>query len=318
MRTYLAYPIDLVEPADRLHIAVATAHLRTCAKGRDILLYDPGSAFINTADAKIGPEIRQVNMTALDLSDSVLVLWPKGSRSWGVPIEIERAISQGKQVVLVTDQQPTWSMAWAEEGLLITIDPRDIRGSWQGAAAQGLAYLYETRERRSEALKMRGTYIEGEVRSFGPPEGQEDLPVKILSTRALGTKLPTRAYPDDAGLDLYVSDDHTIPPGQFVDVRSTVIGIELPEWSWGFLIGRSSTLRKKGLLVNPGVIDAGWRGGLFAGVWNLTDRPVVVKAGERLAQLILIENATRRVSPVEVSAVRESDRGTSGFGSTGA
>lgn len=336
MRTYLAYPIDLATGADRLHVQTTLAHIRGVVKGRDILIYDPGAAFINTEHAMIGPEVRQINMAALDLFDNLLVLYPKGSKSWGVPQEIERALSQGKIVILVTDQDPTWSMAWdrAGGGMLIIADPNLYIGGWSGAAAQGLEYLYEDSRGISEPLGPGMRHIDG---GAGPSEAPEYLPVRLLDVPQpsvislieggfneppggipiIKGRMPTRTYPDDAGLDLYVVGDWEIGPGQFVDIRCGV-QVELPEWAWGFLVGRSSTLRTRGLMVNPAIIDTGYRGELFSGVFNPTGEIVKISDGERIAQLILIENGTRRVEPVEVSAIREHSRGANGFGSSGA
>ena len=128
--------------------------------------------------------------------------------------------------------------------------------------------------------------------------------------------LPTRGYDDDAGLDLYAAYDYEIGPNEFVDVASGV-KIDIPNGLWAMITGRSSTLRKKGLLVNPGVIDAGWTGELFAGVKNLTDHTVEVSAGDRLAQLILLPAPVIGLEPVW-GKVPTKERGENGFGSTGA
>ena len=133
-------------------------------------------------------------------------------------------------------------------------------------------------------------------------------------------EIPTRAYHDDAGFDLYTARTTTIPAHGFQDV-SCGIAVELPQGTWGLLTGRSSTLRKRGLLVHTGVIDVGYRGELFAGVWNLTGEPVEVLAGERVSQLILIHNATEQATLTLVDSVNEFSlhpRGVNGFGSSGA
>ena len=130
-------------------------------------------------------------------------------------------------------------------------------------------------------------------------------------------KMPIRAHHDDAGWDLFVSQDVTVPPHGFMDVPSGV-SVELPNGYWGLLTGRSSTIRKRGLLVVQGVIDTGYRGELFSAVWNLTDKSVLLERGERVAQLILLPNAT--ASSVLVQAVDDlspSERGFGGFGSSG-
>ena len=131
--------------------------------------------------------------------------------------------------------------------------------------------------------------------------------------------IPTRAYADDAGFDLYVSRGVEIPARGFMDI-SCGVAVELPRGSWGLLTGRSSTLRERGLLVHTGIIDVGYRGELFAGVWNLTDDPVAVKAGERISQLIIMRNLTEDVNLTEVKHPDEFShhpRGVRGFGSSG-
>lgn len=124
----------------------------------------------------------------------------------------------------------------------------------------------------------------------------------------------TRAHVGDAGLDLYCSEDVTILPGRFEDIPVGV-SVELPGGFWGLLTGRSSTLRKRGLMVAQGVIDQGYRGPLFTGVWNLTAEPVRVSRGERLAQLILVPLWEGGVE--SVLFLSGSSRGSAGFGSSG-
>lgn len=125
---------------------------------------------------------------------------------------------------------------------------------------------------------------------------------------------PKDQYTGDAGCDLYTSEETWIQPGTFVDVPCG-IAVAFPEGIWGRITGRSSTIRKKGLLVIEGIIDNGYTGPIFAGVWNLTDRPVLVKVGERLAQLIPMRLVP--VEFVEVDELPETERGSRGFGSSG-
>lgn len=141
----------------------------------------------------------------------------------------------------------------------------------------------------------------------------------VLFTRleTLGRPMqPTRAHEDDAGYDLYASEARNIAPGEFADIP-TGIAVQLPLGTWGLLTGRSSTLRKRGLLVNQGIIDHGYRGELFAGVQNLSGQPVQVLPGERLAQLIIMPNLTEMTEMLEVQQLADHERGTNGFGSSG-
>lgn len=126
--------------------------------------------------------------------------------------------------------------------------------------------------------------------------------------------LPTKAYDGDAGWDLYVAESVTIPSGQFRDVPCGV-GCALPTGTWGLLTGRSSTLRNRGLLVHQGVIDEGYRGELFAGVFNLGPKAAVVEVGARIAQLIVVPMHAH--AGVFVDQLRPGGRGSKGFGSSG-
>lgn len=124
---------------------------------------------------------------------------------------------------------------------------------------------------------------------------------------------PVKAYPGDAGYDLFVSEDTKIHVGVFVDVPLG-ISVQLPPGIWAMLTGRSSTIRR-GLLVTQGIIDNGYTGSLFAGVQNVGAYSQLVERGERIAQLIpfrVEQLAVRRVGSLE-----ERDRGTNAFGSTG-
>lgn len=129
-------------------------------------------------------------------------------------------------------------------------------------------------------------------------------------------KMPIRAHSDDAGWDLFVSADTTVPAHGFMDVPSGV-HMQLPNGYWGMLTGRSSTIRKRGLLVVQGIIDTGYRGELFSAVWNLTDKPVLLEQGERVAQIIILPNATMGTVLNRVDEISGSARGSNGFGSSG-
>lgn len=126
---------------------------------------------------------------------------------------------------------------------------------------------------------------------------------------------PTRSHGNDAGWDLYTSQQVVIPPGEFRDLPTNV-WVALPDNLWGLVTGRSSALRKHGLLVHSGVIDAGYRGELYAGAFNLSGQEVVVNKGQRLAQFIPIP---RPDNPVTWSTgdPPPGSRGANGFGSTG-
>lgn len=137
----------------------------------------------------------------------------------------------------------------------------------------------------------------------------------MLDMYFTGTE-PTRAHPDDAGLDLYVAGDWTVQPGKMTDLPLNC-AVKSPPGTWTLLTGRSSTLRNRGLFVAQGIIDPGYTGPLYATVFNMTDKPVHVSDGDRIAQLIVLPNVTETVNLVQVEQLPATNRGSSGFGSSG-
>lgn len=136
------------------------------------------------------------------------------------------------------------------------------------------------------------------------------LPCKKLDSKAL---IPTRAHPDDAGLDLYGLETVELLPGQGRMLR-TGIALEIPAGTVGIIKDRSS-LGKKGLKVAGGVVDAGYRGEVQVILWNWSQESVTLNAGERIAQMVILPILVP--APVEVKELSDSARGAGGFGSTG-
>lgn len=242
-------------------------------------VFDPGRAFSVSLDPQdITSAVTKINREALRQADVLVAVLPAGQVTIGVPMEIEAAQHAGKPIVLISD-----ALSWAVE----TGYPQMYRATFENV----LEVLSEVSVTHTES---------------------QGIPAVIEE----GAEMPRRAYSDDAGYDLVVSEDVTIEPGRFIDIHCGV-SVQLPGDSWGLITGRSSTLRNRGLMVAQGVIDAGYRGELFAGVWNLTDQAVRVFKGERLAQLILLHNRTLGTELVQVDQLDPSPRGTKGFGSSG-
>jgi dUTP pyrophosphatase len=140
------------------------------------------------------------------------------------------------------------------------------------------------------------------------------LRVRRLAAEA---RLPTRAHPGDAGLDLYALEAVVLAPGARCAVR-TGLALEIPDGQAGLVLPRSGLAIRHGIaLVNaPGLIDAGYRGELQVLLLN-TDREssCTLAAGDRIAQLVLIDVHTEPV--VEVQELAASARGEGGLGSSG-
>jgi dUTP pyrophosphatase len=129
--------------------------------------------------------------------------------------------------------------------------------------------------------------------------------------------LPERAYPGDAGLDLFACERIVIEPGERV-VVATGLAVAVPEGHAGLVVPRSGLAARHGIgIVNaPGLVDSGYRGELRVLLVN-TDRSerFTVEPGMRIAQLVLVPLAA--AVPVEVDVLPETERGMAGFGSSG-
>jgi dUTP pyrophosphatase len=144
-----------------------------------------------------------------------------------------------------------------------------------------------------------------------------EAPLPVTRLRPEAT-LPTRAYPGDAGLDLYAVEEHTLWPGERASI-GTGIAVQIPEGQAGLVVPRSGLAAKHGIsVVNaPGLIDAGYRGEIRVLLLNNdSEHAFEVSPGDRIAQLVLVEVRTPAVS--EVSSLDASERGAGGFGSSGA
>lgn len=141
-----------------------------------------------------------------------------------------------------------------------------------------------------------------------------ELRVQILRPEA---RLPRRAHPGDAGLDLCACEPAHIGPGERWSV-GTGIAVEIPEGHAGMVLPRSGLARDHGIsLVNaPGLIDAGYRGEVSVLLLNTDPAETFrVEPGDRIAQLVVVDVAFPE--PVEADALAESSRGDGGFGSSG-
>lgn len=162
-----------------------------------------------------------------------------------------------------------------------------------------------------------GDMAEQEMKSSAAqPVGQTVLVLR--EEAAKGFPIPKQAKEGDSGLDMYVLEDTVVPANSKfpVDVPSG-LRCSLPKGYWAMIINRSSA-NKRGLIVASNVIDQGYQGSLYATCRNTTDEDLLLKRGERVAQFVLIP-----LVPVDCKEVMTdaefpvSERGTSGWGSTG-
>ena len=126
---------------------------------------------------------------------------------------------------------------------------------------------------------------------------------------------PTRAHHDDAGLDLRAATDITIPSGAHALVP-TGTAVAIPTGHVGMICPRSGLAAKHRVTVlnAPGIIDAGYRGEIGVILINHGRATARISRGDRIAQLVITPFA--HLTPI-AQALTTTDRGDSGFGSTG-
>ena len=129
--------------------------------------------------------------------------------------------------------------------------------------------------------------------------------------------VPGYAHPGDAGADLTAAEAIELAPGQRATV-GTGVSIALPDGFVALIVPRSGLAAKHGITIvnSPGTVDAGYRGEIRVTLLN-TDKSMsyAVAVGDRIAQLIFMPVTRARF--VAVESLPGSQRGESGFGSTG-
>ncbi|XP_062159267.1 deoxyuridine 5'-triphosphate nucleotidohydrolase [Alnus glutinosa] len=188
---------------------------------------------------------------------------------------------------------------------------------------------------RHRAFCLALTMAQSDLQSNSPPEVKEPLPkipklgqngvvaaafsespslllrVKKLSEKAV---LPSRASSLSAGYDLSSATEIKVP-ARGKALVPTDLSIAIPEGTYARVAPRSGLAWKHSIDVGAGVIDADYRGPVGVVLFNHADVDFEVKAGDRIAQLIIEKIMTPDV--MEVEDLDSTVRGGGGFGSTG-
>lgn len=295
---YLARPIDLV--GDDSYIDWVVDRVRHAMGTHDLVAYNPAGAFIVPDRTRPDGSISWINRAALSRCRGVVILFPERP-SIGVGMELQMAQELGLPTLVLTTllSDGSWSLAGLKSAEVLQVPM--AKNVWASTDVQAL-------ERSLDELRRNCLAVD----RF-PRNDLEPLRVQLDDDSC---SMMTRSYRGDAGFDLYTSEEVEVGPGEFVDIPCG-ISVQLPRGVWGMIVGRSSTLRRHRLLVMPGVIDQGYRGPLFAGVTNLGTEPFQAKVGSRLAQFIPLPLVADRLLQVRAERLEGSDRGRSGFGSSG-
>jgi dUTP pyrophosphatase len=145
------------------------------------------------------------------------------------------------------------------------------------------------------------------------------IELKILDER-MRPHLPAYSTPGSAGMDLRacIETPVTLAPGDTLLVPTGVaIHIADPGLA-AVILPRSGIGHKHGIVLGNlvGLIDSDYQGPLMVSCWNRGREPFLLSPLDRLAQLVIVPvvQASFRV----VDSFEASERGSGGFGSSGA
>lgn len=143
--------------------------------------------------------------------------------------------------------------------------------------------------------------------------------LEVYVTRDKGVLLPEYSTASSSGMDLRASLEEPVllKPLERALIP-TGIRIAIPEGYEAQVRPRSGLAANHGVTVlnTPGTIDADYRGEVKVILVNLSSEAYTVRSGDRIAQLVFQKIV--RAAWKEVHSLPESERGSGGFGSTGA
>jgi hypothetical protein len=135
---YLAYPIDQRGPETSARLYEAIEQIKTDAITNRVAkwVFDPGDAFRVNPHAEPDDTLARINRMAAENAAAVVAFLPAGVASIGVPVEIDRAVTDGKHVVVFSDIKASW---------VLTYPPSSVARyhSWNPeAVADAIAWLH--------------------------------------------------------------------------------------------------------------------------------------------------------------------------------
>lgn len=141
-----------------------------------------------------------------------------------------------------------------------------------------------------------------------------ELPACVLPIQLdNGAFLPIREHSTDGGLDLKSPVDCYIQPGDSAAI-DTGVHVQLPPNTTGEVVCKSGLNVNHGLICS-GLIDEGYSGSIVIKLYNLGKEPYYIKAGDKIAQLVI--RPVLYLTPAQVDKIEGGERGDNGFGSTG-
>ena len=144
-------------------------------------------------------------------------------------------------------------------------------------------------------------------------ERDNGLDITMVTLMSDLATMPDKATEQAAGFDLYSARKIKIEAGQR-DIVDTDIIIQLPKGTYGKIESRSS-VALKGIDVMAGCIDSDFRGKIKILLANNSKNQFTIDIGDKVAQLVVLPLAGRKIIKTEV--IDDTERGEKGFGSSG-
>lgn len=143
----------------------------------------------------------------------------------------------------------------------------------------------------------------------------------MIISKTKDVKTPEVGTAESAGIDFFIPDDfwvQTLWDGQKVTIASG-IRMMIPQGFMGVFLNKSS-IGSKGILIGAQVIDSDYRGEIHIDLHNISDSGFKLKAGMKIAQLIIVPYMKTELTEISTSEFDKdiTVRGNGGFGSTGA
>lgn len=184
-----------------------------------------------------------------------------------------------------------------------------------------------------DGLIEKLNHIDVDEENLNPNNQEFNIPIKFVNTS--NNPDPVYAKDGDSGFDLRANFTRTIfKNGQNIEVNHeyvmkpferslipTGLFFELPYGYELQIRPRSGHSFKTGLMAILGTVDRDYRGEVKVILINLSDKDVTIEHGERIAQGVVAPRVStelgKLVKLTSVEQLSETDRGVSGFGSTG-
>jgi len=294
---YLAGPIDRVSPNE------ASTWRKYAAGKLTDTCFDPYAAFGSKANPTDPKTVQAVNVAAIDECTLMLanIAIPGGGVTYD---EIDYALDRGLHVVIYSTEQ---QRLLTDRGAVVV-----------DSLGEAIAISNKLRMEPNRVVDGEGLPVTTEKELFaGMSRDEPKILLFMVDEEACGDyvpDLPQLSYDGDVGFDLPAAESCVLIPHTTTSVR-LAFRVEPPAGYYWRLVGRSSTWRNLDCEVKEGIIDGGYRGPLWAGIRNPNDDPVYISQGDRLVQCIVCKD--ERMKPVLATQLTKTERGESGFGSSG-